>query len=328
MNPELNSEPLVSIIMPCYNVAPFIEKAIKSVFNQTYPNLELVCVNDGSTDNTADIIKKFTYQYNIKYIEQTNKGVVEARRTALLNANGEYIALVDADDSIEKSAIEKSLKSIINDGCDAVVWEFYSTTGGIHSAPLLTYDKEEIIHGIDALKQTIGGWKISGIGVFKKTIYEQGYAMYDKADFHSYNADEYITRAVFSKSVYIAKAKIKYFYYHNVNSATRKFKLDWLGVFDTDEAIIKLLKKTGIYNELKIPLTNQLASNLINLKNGYKSNYKGLRQDEREFYLKKCLFAIKKLTIFDYISWILISKRSIKAKIHLLLTIIFFKMAR
>lgn len=322
MEAELRTMPLVSVIMPCYNVELFIEKAIKSTFNQTYSNLELICVNDGSTDNTADIIKKIKSQYNIKYIEQENKGALEARRTAVLHAKGEYIALVDADDSIEESAITKSMKYMLTDKCEAATWEFYSTDG-VCSTPLLVYDKEEIISGIEALKQTLGGWSITGIGLFKKAIFEQGYILYDQEDFCSYNSDEYLTRAVFSKCNNVAKVKAQYFYYKNENSSSRKFKLDWLGRLDTDEAIMKLLKMTGVYNELKVPFINQFTSNLIGLKNGYKSNYKAMRQDERDLYLKQCRLAIKKLAFYDYISWLLTPGRPIKYKVHFLLTILF-----
>lgn len=318
-------KPLVSVIMPCYNVAAFIEKSIKSVFSQTYVNIELVCVNDGSTDNTSDVINKLKKKYNIKYIEQVNKGVLEARRTAIINSNGDYIVLVDADDSVEACAIEKSIKRI--NSCDAAVWEFYRTDDVCSvPAPLLVYDREEVIDGIEAFKQTLGGWKITGIGLFKKSVFMKAFALYDQRQSNSGkgNADEYITRAVFLQCHNVAKIKAKYFYHENINSETRLFKLSWLAMIDTDSAILDSVKKLGNYNELKLLLINQSVNTLIHLKNSYKKNYKGLTNGERKLYLGKCITGLKSFNFIDYTLWFFSPGRPIKNKIHFFYTMCFF----
>ena len=87
---------LVSIIMPAYNSEKYISSAIESVLNQTYTNFELIVVNDGSTDNTIDILKK--YSDRIICISQRNKGAAFARNNGILAARGEYISFLDSDD--------------------------------------------------------------------------------------------------------------------------------------------------------------------------------------------------------------------------------------
>ena len=319
-----DKEPLVSVIMPCYNVADFIEKAIESIFNQTYKNIELVCVDDGSIDNTAEIIKEKAIIHNIVFIQQPNKGVVEARRCAIIHAKGDYIALVDADDYIDENALGKSIEKIKNKNVDAVLWEFYSSDGMQEESPLLTYNCEETLSGIDALQQTIGGWGITGIGLFKKEIYLNAYDLYDKKKLKSYNADEYITRLVFSISKLVFKAKIKYFYVMNPKSATRKFKLDWITSFDTDNAIKELCIEKGIYDEKRVALLNQFCFNLIKIKNDYKKNKSDLSSDDRKLIVNKCKVEIRKNSISDYLLILFKSKRTIKNKINFFITILYF----
>ena len=102
--------PKVSIIIPCYNKAPYVAEAIESALGQTYKNIEIVCVNDASTDNSTDIIKGYAERYdNIKFIDfKKNKGVIVARNTAIEKAEGEYILPLDADDIIADTYVEKA----------------------------------------------------------------------------------------------------------------------------------------------------------------------------------------------------------------------------
>lgn len=87
---------MVSVIIPAFNTEKYISQAIESVLNQTYQNFELIVVNDGSTDRTEKVIKK--YFNRISYIYQTNKGVAAARNVGISASKGEYIAFLDSDD--------------------------------------------------------------------------------------------------------------------------------------------------------------------------------------------------------------------------------------
>ncbi len=102
----------VSVIIPCYNNGKYIEDAINSVLAQTYNDIEIVCVNDGSTDNSPEIIKTFADKYkNILFFDnQENKGVIYARNIAIEACHGEYILPLDADDTIESTYLEKAVK--------------------------------------------------------------------------------------------------------------------------------------------------------------------------------------------------------------------------
>ena len=113
----------VSIIIPCYNKEKYIEDAIKSALNQTYQNIEIVCIDDCSTDNSKTILKALADKYNniILLEEDANIGVCRARNKAIDIANGEYILPLDADDTLEPSFVEKAINILDkNDDIDVV----------------------------------------------------------------------------------------------------------------------------------------------------------------------------------------------------------------
>src|SRR5690349_3602213 len=88
--------PKVSVIIPTYNRAQFIARAVDSVLEQTYKDFEIIVIDDGSSDNTQEILK--AYEGKIRYVYQQNKGISAARNRGIQEAKGEYIAFLDSDD--------------------------------------------------------------------------------------------------------------------------------------------------------------------------------------------------------------------------------------
>lgn len=106
---------LVSVIIPCYNSAKFIAETLDSVLKQTYKNLEIILVNDGSSDNLEEVIKPYLSENkNIFYFKQDNKGVAAARNTGAKNAKGDYFLFLDSDDLIDPSYLEKCTEVLNN----------------------------------------------------------------------------------------------------------------------------------------------------------------------------------------------------------------------
>jgi len=109
------STELVSVIIPAYNSEKYISDTIDSVLNQTYKNLEIIVVDDGSTDNTEKVVKeKLSNFSNFKFLKQCNLGSAEARNLGIRNSNGNYIAFLDADDLWLPQKIEKQIKFFLN----------------------------------------------------------------------------------------------------------------------------------------------------------------------------------------------------------------------
>lgn len=113
---------MVSIIVPAYNSGTYIKKCMESLIKQTYSDIEIIVVNDGSTDHTRQILDTYAQtDKRIKVFHTKNRGVSEARNMALLNATGDYITFVDADDYLELNAIELLVKKIMGDNSDIVI---------------------------------------------------------------------------------------------------------------------------------------------------------------------------------------------------------------
>jgi len=112
------SEPLISIIITNYNYSHFIEDAILSALNQDYPNKEVIVVDDGSTDNSISVIKKFEPQ--IALISKLNGGVSTARNVGVNYSRGDYLAFLDADDYWDEMKIRKQYERLVDADCELV----------------------------------------------------------------------------------------------------------------------------------------------------------------------------------------------------------------
>ena len=114
------------MIIPAYNVEKFLLKCVESVVDQTYQNIEIIIVDDGSKDSTPQICDELAGKYNnIKVIHKANQGLKEAWHTGVDNASGDYITFIDSDDYIRLNAYEEAVKILEDNNCDMVQFGFY-----------------------------------------------------------------------------------------------------------------------------------------------------------------------------------------------------------
>jgi len=107
---------LISIIVPCYNQAQYLNACLQSVMEQSYENWECIIVNDGSPDNTAEVVEIWTKKDNrFKYIYKVNGGLSSARNAGITIANGEFIQLLDSDDLLEKNKLQTQIDAFLKD---------------------------------------------------------------------------------------------------------------------------------------------------------------------------------------------------------------------
>ena len=116
---------LISIIIPVYNTAIYLDKCLTSVCNQTFSDLEIIIVNDGSTDNSSEIINKYmNIDSRIVVINQQNRGISAARNSGLKIARGNFIAFLDSDDWLDIDCCEKAILTAEETKADVVLWSY------------------------------------------------------------------------------------------------------------------------------------------------------------------------------------------------------------
>ena len=164
----------ISIIIPAYNIEDYIEKCLESVINQSYSNIEIIIVNDGSTDNTGEICEKFIIRdARIKYIKQSNEGLVAARKTGLRNATGNYIVFVDGDDYIKYEQVEKLYAVMLENDVDFVHSNYIiNGKNANHIKNFHKYTKEDLSleFRIKLLKEHIFEWDMQK-DIFECNLY-------------------------------------------------------------------------------------------------------------------------------------------------------------
>lgn len=253
--------PLVSIILPVYNTEIFIEKCLKSLINQTYSNIEILVVNDGSCDNSLNIIKYFAeIDDRIKVYNQKNSGAASARNLALDKMHGDYVMFCDSDDFYEQNMVERMLGLIIRENVDFVVcnsfaqnceYSKFESRKNFYENKYLKEGKFELTINT-LLTMNIFLWnkilkadKIKKYNIrFPENIYscEDNYFMY-----------KYF---MFSKSYYYLKEKL---YYHSIrkNSLMDKFygknadKTLYYAPFAKFDDLFDFLKKNNAHKNLK-----------------------------------------------------------------------------
>lgn len=119
------STPLISIIVPVYNVSEFLPQCLDSLIKQSYQNIEIIAVNDGSTDNSLEILNRYAQTFSqIRIISQANAGLSAARNTGIAASKGEYLCFVDSDDWIDTDTCQKAIEAVQKNNVDIVCWNY------------------------------------------------------------------------------------------------------------------------------------------------------------------------------------------------------------
>lgn len=140
-------EKLISVIVPVYNVEKYLCRCVDSILNQTYPYLEIILVDDGSTDNSVKICDEYAKKDSrIKVIHKRNGGVSSARNVGLQNVTGEFVTFVDSDDYLESTCLEKMHNGMIKSNVDLVVVRWKNQDGIIKIGNTDETFKEKMIN--------------------------------------------------------------------------------------------------------------------------------------------------------------------------------------
>ena len=137
----MEQTPMVSIIVPVYNVAPYLRQCMDSLINQTYRNIEIICVNDGATDESGAILAEYAAKDStIKVISQKNAGLSAARNVGFSFATGDYVMYVDSDDWIDLETCETAVAIAVKHKADIVFWPYIRESQNAQRPKTLFYD--------------------------------------------------------------------------------------------------------------------------------------------------------------------------------------------
>lgn len=284
-NKNKKQNDLISIVIPVYNVEKYLKRCLDSVINQTYKKLEIILVNDGSTDKSGDICKGYVKKdKRIVYIEQENQGLSGARNTGIDNAHGNYIAFVDSDDYINLNFIEDLYISLIETESDIAVCNYakvdendFIDTGKKEVGLQKVYSGISKFYNIYNELETVTTvvWnKLYKIGIFKEIRYPNGKVHED--EFVVYDVMKTCKKIVYTSSSY-------YYYFQRSDSITGSYNIKRKVILEALKQRLENFKKD---NE-KILYAYTLYDYYYQLIYQYgmiQTNYKNKNKELKEIY--------------------------------------------
>lgn len=165
--------PLISIIIPVYNPGLHLKRCINSIINQTYRNLEIILVDDGSSDGSELLCDKFvSMDSRVKCIHQQNRGVSAARNAGVQISSGDYYHFLDSDDYMELHAYEHMMDIIRENKCDAVTFEYFITFSDHEITNCLDKSKYGMFFGVDIQQNLMTGMQFCSTKLLSKQLIE------------------------------------------------------------------------------------------------------------------------------------------------------------
>lgn len=281
----------VSVIVPIYNSEKWIERCVNSILEQTYRNIELILIDDGSQDNSFEICNELAKKDNrIKLIHIENQGVANARNIGLENVCGDFITFCDSDDTYEKDFIEKLLNLYNESKSELCVSSIYVNQNGekkIHNAPIVGIYKD--------ISPIINGWFNIYFGGLWNKLYLTKIIKENNIKFPtdlSINEDSIFTLNYlkYVNSVNCSDNPIYNYIVENTNSLTRSFNECMLDACEkTIESLSELAKLNNCYDEEFINYCKYYYSNCLE-KYVYSAFYNDISENK-----KKKIFNLLKL---------------------------------
>ena len=264
----------VSVIIPVYNTEKYLRKCLDSVVNQTLKDLEIICIDDGSTDSSLQILKEYARKDSrIVIIKQRNKHAGVARNNGLKIAKGEFIHFLDSDDWLELNAYEKLYDIIKNTGADLVKFKAYSynnKTGEITSRPYLDiewvnkkyFDNYLSIDEApqDTLRLPDSPWS----GIYKREFLQNNKIYFD--NLICANDGGFFYRCIINaKKVYLSSEKL-YYYRENMETSLVAKRVEHFDCQITLHSIIKQMAQK-LPENLYVLITNRIFDSVIHWYN-------------------------------------------------------------
>lgn len=285
--------PKFSIVIPVYNVEKFLRECLESIATQTFSDFEVICINDGSTDNSLTILQEYANKDSrFKVISQENQGQGIARNKAIEIAQGNYLLFVDPDDFIESNTLEIIYNKFQQTGVDIVQFDFATCRENGKYSGLETFKKRMRKEFHYAIKDNeIFNWN----NIKKKNLQGMSLCIWNKAYKMKLIKENNIKLApnkhgedhIFSISANLLADKILYInkaFYHyrtRLGSAVNKASDDNFCIFDNVELLRKFLISNELFDEYKASFEDYAST-------AFSWHYSNIPTESVDKYLNKC----------------------------------------
>lgn len=257
---------MVSVIVPVYRVEQYLRECLESIRLQTYADIEVIMVNDGSPDHSKEICEEYCVaDARFHLINKENEGLGFARNTGLRFAHGEYVMFIDSDDYIQKTTVEKMIKTVVEQEADTVIGSFIRINDHKEEVPYYGYVQHTACYVGETVRREMlpkmfgslpeGGdsLRMSACGVLysMRLIQDYGVQFCSEREYTSedlfFNLDYY----QYAQKVYVLPDNF-YYYRYNGDSLSTRYRPNW---YEMKQKIygegIRRLKQFGIYEETK-----------------------------------------------------------------------------
>ncbi|MCD9508246.1 glycosyltransferase family 2 protein [Photobacterium phosphoreum] len=299
---------ILSIIIPVYNVELYLDECLKSVFEQVTDEVEVIIINDGSTDNSETIVKNYQSKYKFKYLNQENQGLSVARNNGIKESRGKYISFLDSDDILADNIILDIISEIKKSQCDLYKFKYIQFNDGEKiNKHIEDYDN---ISNINSKREIIEDnsfycWSY----IFKKTLFNN-----IEFDCGRYFEDQLIIPIIiFNATTYKMMNQVIVYYRKRNRSITNTISLSHV-----DDALFGLNRYSKEYKKDNIYFSKVLAEQYISFLS------KCARADHLDhLYIMKMIKKVNKLISID----MMIKSKITKSIIYKLFTkIVFYRL--
>ena len=254
--------PQISIIIPIYNTERYLSDCLDSVINQTIQDIEIICVNDGSTDNSAQIIEEYALKDNrIKVLHKENGGQTSSRRAGLELATGEYIGFVDSDDWIDSDMYEKMLSIAEQYQTDIVSSGYYiegnyttrhldSVEPGFYTASNIQKLRNNTIYNLQ--NREIGLRGSMCCKLFKRDILQETIKMVPESIFNSEDKMCIVTYILYCNSAYVMPEAFYHWVIHQGSMSRRADENYLVNVNEVYKYLISLYSHKNFSEQMRI----------------------------------------------------------------------------
>lgn len=236
----------ISIIIPVYNTSKYLDKCLMSVIKQNYQNTEIVLVNDGSTDNSDEICKKYSKKYkNIKYFSKENEGLGETRNKAVKIATGDYLFFLDSDDFIEEGTLKTLVDETDNGKIDVILFDYYKYIENDNSKTHISL----IPFKIENKKTIITSMPTASCKLIKKEIFVNNNLSFPKDIYFEDNAMTPYMLSLINTFKYIQKPLYYYVQHQGSILNQTKYNKKWEEIFTSLEYMENLFRQNNTYDK-------------------------------------------------------------------------------